>query len=257
MKSNTNPEAQKILDIILENIQEIMGANLIALYLDGSLVIGDFDLKQSDIDLVAVLSNQMDDNEFSKLKSMHELIVVDYPEWDDRIEVCYITANALAKVKSTTSSIANISPGEPFHRLESSKKWIMNWYLTREKGITLFGPSPKTIIEPISLTEFIESVRNHVSSWDEWAKNMSKNTYAQSYARLSLCRALYSIRIGDQVSKIQAANWVMNELPKWSSVIREALVWREGPKHSPPDEKAYLDTIQFVEYVRKLILEKK
>lgn len=245
-----------IISELLYEIRKILKEKLVGLYLDGSLVIGDFDIQQSDIDLVAAISVEINDDEFDKLKAMHGLFVKNNPTWDDRIEVCYITTEALSRVKSSTSSIVNISPGEPFHRLEFSKEWIMNWYLTREKGVTLFGPSPKTIIEPISKADFIQSVKNHALSWDKWVRNMPKNSYAQSYARLSLCRVLYSYRNGDQVSKEQAAKWVLNELPEWSNIINEALVWRKGPKHSPPDEAAFIKTSKFVDYIRKLILDK-
>lgn len=255
MEQTSYPEINRILDYILSNLQSILGSKLVALYLNGSLVIGDFDSNQSDIDLVAAVFSKINETEFEALKVMHGTLVRDNPEWDDRIEVCYITTKALGNVKSSTSEIINISPGEPIHRKESSKEWIMNWYLTREKGITLFGPPPTQIIEPLTKNDFIKSVKDHVSAWDKWVKDVSRNAYAQSYVRLSLCRALYSYKNGDQISKIQAAKWALKELPTWSKIINEALVWREGPKHSPPDEAAFVETKLLVDYIRKLILE--
>lgn len=255
MEQTIYPEVNALLDYILTNLQRIFGAKLVALYLDGSLVVGDFNIKLSDIDLVAVVSSEIDEVEFDELKAMHEALVKENPEWHDRIEVCYITAQALEKVKSRTSKIINISPGEPIHRKESSKEWIMNWYLTREKAFTLYGPQPTQIIEPLTKGDFIQSVKDHANSWDKWVNDMSKNLYAQSYVRLSLCRALYSYKNSDQVSKIQAAKWALKELPEWTNVIHEALLWRDGPKHSPPDEVAFIETKRFVDYIRKLILE--
>lgn len=255
MEQTSYPEVNRILDYILSKLQRILGSKLIALYLDGSLVIGDFDSTQSDIDLVAAVSSKINEIKFNQLKVMHDTLIRDNPEWDDRIEVCYITTKALGNVKSITSEIINISPGEPIHRKESSKEWIMNWYLTREKGITLFGPPPTQIIEPLTRNDFIKSVRDHVSSWENWVNDISRNAYAQSYVRLSLCRALYSYKNGDQVSKIKAAKWALKELPAWSKIINEALIWREGPKHSPPDDAAFVETKMFVDYVRKLVLE--
>ena len=255
MSKTIYPEVNSLLDHLLATLQRILGSKLVSLYLGGSLVIGDFDIKRSDIDLVAVVSSEIDDKEFDDLKSMHHTLVNESPEWDDRIEVCYITAEALGKVKSSSSQIVNISPGEPIHRKVSSIEWIMNWYLTREKAITLYGPKPTQIIELLTKDDFIQSVISHVNSWDKWVSEIPKNTYAQSYVRLSLCRALYSYKNGDQVSKIQAAKWVLKELPKWSKVVNEALLWHEGPKHSPPDEAAFIDTKAFVDYIRKLILK--
>lgn len=217
-------------------------------------MIGDFDPNTSDIDLLAALSKDADEKEFEALRQMHADIAKGYPEWDDRIEVCYISIAALKAVKSRISPIINISPGEPIHRIETSPKWIMNWYLTREKSKTLFGPSPKTLIEPISKSEFIASVKEHARSWNEWVEGM-KNRYAQSYAILSLCRALYACRNGEQVSKIKTAEWAQKELPQWADVIQNAIEWKKAGKVPEADEINFPTTVQFVNDVRSLILE--
>ena len=106
----------------------------------------------------------------------------------------------------------------------------MNWYLTREKSKTLFGPSPITLIEPISKEEFIQSVKDNARSWGKWVEGM-KNRYAQSYAILSMCRALFSYKKGDQASKKEAAEWAQRELPEWSTLIQNAIDWKEAGIH--------------------------
>ena len=112
-------DINQLLKLLLSGIQKILGAKLIGLYLYGSLVIGDFDPNISDIDLVAALSFDIDDKEFGTLQKMHDDFANNHKQWDDRIEVCYISVVALHAVRSHTSQIANISPGEPFHRRES------------------------------------------------------------------------------------------------------------------------------------------
>jgi L-rhamnose mutarotase len=118
----------------------------------------------------------------------------------------------------------------------------------------LFGPSPKDIIEPISKDEFLESVKKHAESWDKWVEQM-KNPFAQSYAIFSLCRALYTIKTGEQVSKKQAALWVEKEYPKWSNIIQKALKWRFEGKYKPPDEINFPTTVAFVHFARSEILK--
>ncbi len=108
-------DVNSIIQLLLSEIKEILGGKLVGFYLSGSLVFGDFDHKVSDIDLVAALSSDMDDREFEVLQKMHTNFAQQHKEWEDRIEVCYISTAALASVKSKTSTIANISPGEPFH----------------------------------------------------------------------------------------------------------------------------------------------
>ena len=61
----------QLLELLLSGIQKKLGAKLVGLYLNGSLVIGDFDPYISDIDLVAALSSDIDDGEFGELQKMH------------------------------------------------------------------------------------------------------------------------------------------------------------------------------------------
>jgi predicted nucleotidyltransferase len=248
------PKVDEVIYILLSNMQDILGSKLIGLYLDGSLVLGDFDPKVSDIDLTAILENDLDDQEFELLKKKHEELVNNTPEWDDRIEVCYISKEALNSVRTKIMPIVNISPGEPFHRTETQKEWLMNWYLIREKSITIFGSDPNEVIDPISKDEFIQNVKAHTEAWGDGVKNM-KSKYAQAYAILTICRALYAYKNGDQVSKKQAAEWTIKELPEYKSLIQNALLWRDNEKkNKQEDMENYPNTEKFVNYVKNLIL---
>ncbi|HET6261739.1 MAG TPA: nucleotidyltransferase domain-containing protein, partial [Chloroflexia bacterium] len=157
-----------LLGVLLDETRQILGDKLIGLYLYGSLVTGDFDRGSSDIDLLAVTSSDIDRQEFARLDRMHQGIINRYQEWENRFEMAYLSAAALQTYRWRTGNIAIISPGEPFHVKEAGKDWLLNWYVVREQGIALFGPSPKTLIEPITREEFIQTVKSQVRDWREW-----------------------------------------------------------------------------------------
>lgn len=254
MKLTAYPQANAALSILLTNLQKILGDKLVGFYLYGSLTSGDFDESISDIDLLAAVKTSISQEEFEKLEHMHQNFVREYPEWDDRIEVQYLSLEALKTFKEKESAVVTISPGEPFQRKMIGKHWLMNWYMVREKGLTLFGPDPKTIIEPISKEEFIQSVKGHAENWNDWVKDM-KSKYGQAYAILTLSRALYAYKNGDEVSKRQAAEWVQKELPQYSDLIKGALIWRTiGKKDKTEDMENYPRTEDFVDYLRGLII---
>ncbi len=249
MHPTPHEDVNSIIQQLLSNIKELLGIKLVGFYLDGSLVLGDFDHDISDIDLVAALSSDMTDPEFGALQKMHADFAKQHKEWEDRIEVCYISTDALASVKSKTSTIANISPGEPFHKRESNIEWIMNWYVLREKSITLFGLPAKTIVEPISKDEFVQAIKAHISSWRKYVNDMHKRK-GQAYSILTMCRALYAIKNGEQVSKQQAAKWAMKELPEWSGLIQNAIEWRKTKDEGQVDhETTFPETKKFVLFV--------
>ena len=255
MEASQYKKVNIVIDGLLANIKLILNKKLVALYLEGSLVYGDFDENISDIDLLAVLTKNANSREFNDLQKMHDNVIIKHKEWKDRIEVCYASIDAINSTKFKDSEILNISPGEPFHKIKTKKEWLMNWYLTRNKSRTLFGPLPNSTINFISKEEFIQSIKEHARSWQKWVKNL-RNPFAQSYAILTMCRALYSYRNYEQISKIKAAHWAKNELPEFTDTIQNALVWRKGDKYLPVDEKNYPKTVEFVNYVIKLILEK-
>jgi hypothetical protein len=244
-------DINELLEILLSSMHKILGEKLVGLYLYGSLVLGTFDPTFSDIDLVAALESELDDHEFLALQTMHDEFAHQHKEWNGRIEVCYVSLAALQTVKTRTSLVANISPGEPFHKRETGFEWLVSWYLVRETGVTLFGPSPKTIIEPISKDEFLGAIRAHVKAWGEWTYDMHHRN-SQAYAILTMCRALYTLRYGEQVSKSQAALWAEKEFPEWASLIEQAIMWRETWRDEDVDHEAtFRDTLGFVRFAIK------
>ena len=253
MQQTSYSEVNELLKELLENMKNVLGDKLVGLYLYGSLVWGDFDSKLSDIDLLAVVSTNVTEKEFESLKQMHQSFVDKHQQWNDRIEVQYLSRSALRTFKEKMSPAVTISPGEPIHRIEVGKHWLMNWYIVLEKGLTLYGPSPKTIIEPITKEEFIQSVKGHTRSWNEWVTNM-KRRKAQAYAILTMCRALYAIKNGEQTSKKQAAEWAKGKLPQWATLIDNAVKWREEKDNQQEDNENYPNTVKFVNYVREKIL---
>src|SRR5690242_10803685 len=93
------PEINEILETLLSQMRAILGPRLEGLYLYGSLVAGDFDPDISDIDLLAVTSTMCDEQELARLKQMHDDLVDKHKRWKDRIEVQYVSADALQTFK--------------------------------------------------------------------------------------------------------------------------------------------------------------
>jgi predicted nucleotidyltransferase len=240
-----------LLSSLLSQMQQILDKKLVGLYLYGSLVTGDFDREISDIDLLAATASDIDDTEFNALNQMHLDFVDNHPAWEDRIEIAYVSAAALKTYKSQVSTIAVISPGEPFNRKEAGRDWLINWWVVREKGVPLFGPDPATLIDPISKQEFLDAVRKQAQAWGEYITRARHSRPYQAYAILTLCRALYAYTHGEQASKKQAALWAAKHLPAWSSLIHNAFVWRAAWRDETVDHEAtFPETARFVDVVR-------
>jgi hypothetical protein len=253
MHPTTYPHINDVLAVLLARMQTIFNERLVGLYLYGSLVTGDFDNGVSDIDLLAATSDDINEKQFDALNEMQSDMVLRYPQWNNRLEIAYMSLNALKTFKTQTSNIAIISPGEPFHFKEAGKDWLLNWYIVREKGFTLFGPPPQKIIEPISKAEYLQAVKAQVSDWRDWINQIPHSRSWQAYAILTMCRALYTAKNGEQASKTQAAVWAEHELPEWFDLIKSALLWRQAWREKVVDPEAtFPETQRFV----KLIIDR-
>jgi predicted nucleotidyltransferase len=239
-------EIEALLGRLTDDIRRSLNHSLVGLYVYGSLVTRDFDKDRSDIDLLAVVDSDVEGDTFDRLDRMHARIVEDHPAWEDRIEVAYVPAGALWNFRTRTYRIAVISPGEPFHLKAAGKDWLINWYMVREVGITLYGPPPRVLIPEISQSEFVEAVREQAEAWKEWVFEMG-TPGAQSYAVLTLCRALYSHTYGRQASKRQAAVWAQAYLPQWAPLIQQSSLWlSEGQDEEMGNEAGLRETVRFV-----------
>jgi hypothetical protein len=242
MQATAYGHINAFLERLLGEMQVLLGEKLVGLYLFGSLVMGDYDDSVSDIDLLAAMTDDLDGATFAALKAMQDGLIGRFPQWQDRLEIAYLSVRALRTFKTESSPIGIISPGEPFHIIEAGKDWLMNWYIVQEKGVALFGPPPAMLIEPISQDEYIEAVKAHMATWsDDKVINWMDTRPSQAYVILTVCRALYTVRYGKQPSKIQAAAWAEKELPEWAGLIRNAVEWRQAWRETDVDHKATMD----------------
>lgn len=217
-----------VLDRLVKGVTGILGEKLIGVYLYGSLVSGGFDPEISDLDLVVVMTEALDDERFCGLHNLHQEVVLDRPEWEDRLELAYVSRSALNTFRYKTSSIGIISPGEPFHIIDAGGDWVISWYMLRETGVPLSGPRIHSLINPIEETEYLQGVKEHIEAY-RGAVNTVVSKSMLSYIVLTTVRGLYTLTMSKPTSKNQAAQWAASEFPAWADLINRALRWRENP----------------------------
>jgi len=258
MEGVSFPHINELTTDLLTRMQNILGEKLVGLYFYGSITWGDFDEENSDIDMLAALQSDITPNEFEALKKMHEDFTNQHKSWYDRIEVQYLSMTGLQTFKTQKTKMAIISPGENFHMVEAGREWLMNWYFVQEYGVTFFGPSAKSFIDPISKAEFLQAVKDHAVQWREYVSGTKHSRAFQAYAILTLCRAYYTTQHGEQVSKDKAALWAQKEMPQWASLITNAVAWRRDFRNkNVHDEDTYTETVKFVNFVIDKITKNK
>ena len=103
-------DAANAMPLLLTNaIKFHFGDELAGLYLYGSLVSGDFVPGVSDIDLLAVITRDLNEADVAPLAALHAGIVRDHPEWNDQIEVAYLGKDGLRDFQIRRSPLIIIS----------------------------------------------------------------------------------------------------------------------------------------------------
>ena len=251
------PEADLLLPVLADGIGTALppGPQLLGLYLYGSLATGDFTPGVSDVDLLAVTDGPITPDVIGRLRPMHAAIERRFPHWHDRIEVIYVPRQALATFRTHNHDIGVISPGEPLHILSAGIDWLMNWHQVRHGGLVVLGPEADAYVPDTTVEEYVNAVRAHAASFGDWMPEM-KSARQQSYAILTLCRALFTARHGYGTSKLAAAAWLAAEVPQYAPLLEQALRWRESVPTDPAlAEETYPDTLRFVQAMQVAIAD--
>ena len=246
------PEVNTVLQDLLIGIQHVLGNQLVGMYLEGSLASGDFD-EDSDIDFVAVTNDNVSENDFLELKKLHERINLLDTKWSTNLEGSYISQYAIRCFDPKHANFPNIERGfgEPLKLVHHDEAWLIHRYILRKYGITILGPAPQTLIDPVSSDALRQVMVPLLQGWATQILNnpneIARQGY-QSYTVLSICRILYTLQFGDIVSKPQAARWVKETLDeKWSTLIDKTWIGRHNPSlfASAEDIKQTLDLIKY------------
>src|SRR5664280_3393825 len=106
-----DPVPEAILERLVTDLRDVLGADLVGIYVYGSYVSGGFDPGASDLDLVAVVAPPVEAIDLAGLGRMHGDLVSRYPAWNERIEVVYVGQMALWSLPDEPRSTRGHQPG--------------------------------------------------------------------------------------------------------------------------------------------------
>lgn len=255
------PAVNSVLQVLLPDIQAVLGDQFIGMYLYGSLAYGGFD-QDSDVDFVVATHSELPEALFSGLQSMHTRIAKLDSWCATQLEGSYIPLQALRQYDPVRVLHLHIDrgPGECLERMHIedpvlSRAWWGGWVLLRaalfEKGITLTGPAPQSLVEPVSSEDLKQATLAILPGWavplQKHPAELAHRGY-QSYTVLTLCRMLYTLENAAIASKPVAACWAQIRLGKpWAALIERAWAGRHDPQSvaSAEDVESTLEFIRF------------
>ena len=142
------PEVGNILKSLKKGLLDLFKNNIVGIYVTGSLTHGDFDAKNSDIDIFVVLHEKLTNKELVALNKLHTDIGRNNKAWNKRIEVSYITKDMLNHRKPPKETRPYVNAGKIWH-FPFGNEWLINLYSLHGEGVALYGTNPKKLFPDI------------------------------------------------------------------------------------------------------------
>ncbi|MGH2390820.1 MAG: nucleotidyltransferase domain-containing protein, partial [Chloroflexota bacterium] len=136
------PDVNEVLGYFLSSIETILAPRFLGMYLSGSLALGDFAPRRSDIDFVVMTDAELPEDLFSSLRAMHARFNVGDSPWATEVEAVYIARKALRRHDPRQAIWPHIQRGKSnvleMDLLDSG--WVIQRHILREQGVVLAGP---------------------------------------------------------------------------------------------------------------------
>ena len=265
MKREDYPEMASVLKQFVAGVQNALGSKFLGAYLVGSLATGDFDL-DSDVDFLILTNAELSNAEVRSLQTTHIDIhaLGCYPA--EHLEGSYISTHLLNR-----TDLVGVEPlwfvdngSTSLERSIHDNRWHVRWIL-RERGITIIGPDPKTLLHPIPTgalrSEAVAAIQELKSRFfAEIAQPLGwlNTRFGQSFAVLTCCRMLYTCKSGTVQSKLSGVKWAEQSLdPAWCELIRKAWTERMGVRFGDKvrqraQTRLLHETAKFIAYAQSL-----
>ena len=134
---------------------------------------------------------------------------------------------------------------------------LVRW-VVREQGVTLAGPAPTLLVDPIPVKALREHIRATIQDWGQEIVNHPahfNNRFYQGFIVLNYCRMLHDLHRGFPGSKLAGAQWAKANLDlSWKGLIDRAWNGRPDPEVSSrqrADPKDFKATLEFIHYCRE------
>ena len=236
------PGVREQVGRMVEDFRRRFGENLLGVYLHGSLAMGSFNPLRSDIDLLVVTRFAL------RAETKRELakFFLENSLQPARVEISFLKFDDLRPWRHPAPFEFHYSEDWREHfgnelKAEDSKEWTAekrfdgdlagHIYVTRARGICLYGAPISEVFPPVPKRDFIDSILDDVLHPEFGLKSILKNPV---YVCLNACRTLAYLETEQVLSKDEGGEWALRHLPAdFHPIIKAALdEYREGTNES-------------------------
>jgi hypothetical protein len=227
---------QPLLNAYLAMVEQARPGLIAGFYLHGSIALGAFNERISDIDFVAALSRPCAPDDLESLRSIHQAVGSRYRPW--LMEGSYLQWRDIGQSDGPLPAHPHLHDGMltlDQRQHAGDVTWWVTWWLLSNHGIALRGPKASTLPIQLAWEPMLERMRhNLVTYWGRFLSSPPKmawllSDYGVQWVVLGALRQYYSLRERAITSKEGAGLYGLAQLPPlFHPVIEEALAIRAG-----------------------------
>jgi predicted nucleotidyltransferase len=258
------PELDAVLKDHADRLKHVLGDLIVAIYVQGSLAIGDFDMT-SDVDLIVVTGTELTPEQALIAQAVHTETYRQNNRWSKRLEYSFFPIGLLKSPSSPFGADGRpdsegrelwyFDNGSPLiERSDHDNSLVVRWTL-RERSVAISGPAPATLVDPVTPEDLRTEIQLTLVGWGDMVVNDPepyRNRFYQSFLVLNYCRGLLDLTEGSIHSKLAGVTWARQNLQDtWTPLINFCWEERQDPDISikqPADPEIFRQTIEFVRY---------
>lgn len=220
-------EYRNLLDSLVQQSKNILGDNLVGIYLHGSAVMGCFNDKKSDLDFIVVIKTDIS-NEI-KQQYMDMALELNEQAPAKGIEFSIVRENVCNPFVYPTPfelhfSIAHLNwyisePEDYIEKMKGTDKDLAaHFTIIFHRGKTLFGKEIKEVFAKVGRENYFDSI------WCDIENSKEEIIDNPMYIILNLCRVLAYRKDNLILSKQEGGNWGLKNTPEeYHNIISDAL----------------------------------
>jgi len=213
---------ERALRIYTEALRAAFPERVYAVSLYGSLALGGFSERTSDIDFVTVMVGHVTEDDQAAIRALHRDIL-HADRWMSRLDGEYVELDQIRQGELDAPALF-VEHGKLAGRREVSR---VGWLTLTRYGIGVVGPPPATFAPEVAWPDLEREMWYNLHGY--WMpRAQSRLLFLSSlwvaFAVLTLCRIVYTLDSRTVTSKPAAAAYALGVLPtEWHRLIREAL----------------------------------
>jgi predicted nucleotidyltransferase len=248
-------ELNAVLAELVSSVQRALGDTFVGAYLQGSFAVGDFD-EHSDVDFIVAVQAELSDAQVAALQVIHGRVYdLDY-EWAKHLEGSYFPLDVLRRADGRGTPLWYLDHGSRSLVRSDHCNTLVVRHVVREMGVTLAGPSPAPLVDPIAVDVLRREILTTIRDWGREILDRPEsyaNRFYQGYLVLNYARMLHDFIVGRPGSKRAGAEWAKTTFgPAWADLIDRAWGCRPDPAVSvrqPADPADFERTLAFVRLI--------